>query len=55
MVHANFYIRADELEKLKQYAEQIAPRHIKISMSELVRYMIENFDLDKAKKEYFKV
>ncbi len=55
MIHANFYIRADELVKLKGYAKQIAPRHIKVSLSELVRYMIESFDLDKAKKDYFKV
>ncbi|MBA7491673.1 hypothetical protein ES702_02221 [subsurface metagenome] len=54
-VRVNFYIRADEKEKLKQYAEQIAPRHLKVTQSEVIRYMVEVFDLDKAKKEFFKV
>ena len=54
MVHANFYIRADELEKLKQYALAVSPRHIKISLSMLVRNMIESFDIEKAKKDFFK-
>ena len=54
-VRVNFYIRADEKEKLKQYAEQIAPRHLKVTQSEVIRYMVESFDLDKAKKEFFKV
>ena len=51
----NFYIRADEKEKLKQYAEQIAPRHLKVAQSEVIRYMVETFDLERAKKDFFKV
>ena len=55
MVHANFYIRADELEKLKQYVDQVSPRHIKISLSMFIRYLIESCDIEKAKKEFFKL
>ena len=54
-VRVNFYIRADEKEKLKQYAEQIAPRHLKVTQSEVIRYMVEVFDLEQAKKDFFKV
>jgi len=54
-VRVNFYIRADEKEKLKQYAEQIAPRHLKVTQSEVIRYMVEAFDLEQAKKDFFKV
>jgi hypothetical protein len=54
-VRVNFYIRADEKEKLKQYAEQIAPRHLKVTQSEVIRYMVEVFDLEQAKKNFFKV
>ena len=54
-VRVNFYIRADEKEKLKQYAEQIAPRHLKVTQSEVIRYMVETFDLERAKKDLFKV
>jgi len=53
-VRVNFYIRADEKEKLKQYAERIAPRHLKVTQSEVIRYMIERFDLEQAKKDFFK-
>ena len=55
MIHANFYIRKEDLEKLRQYVKQVAPRHIKVSLSEMVRYMIGSFDLEKGKKEFFKV
>jgi len=54
MVHATFYIKVDELEKLKEYANQVSPRHIKVSLSMMIRYMIETFDLDKAKRDFFK-
>ena len=54
MVHATFYIKVDELEKLKEYAKQVSPRHIKVSLSMMIRYMIETFDLNKAKRDFFK-
>ncbi len=54
-VRVNFYIRTEEKEKLKQYADQIAPRHLKVTQSEVIRYMIERFDLEQAKKDFFKV
>lgn len=54
-IRANFFISRSQKEKLKEYTREIAPVHIKISQSELVRYMIENFDLEEAKKNFFKV
>lgn len=54
-VRVNFYIRTEEKEKLKQYADQIAPRHLKVTQSEVIRYMIERSDLEQAKKGFFKV
>jgi hypothetical protein len=53
-IRVNFFISKDQKRKLEQYTRQIAPPHIKISQSELVRYMIENFDPVKARENYFK-
>ncbi|MBA7584322.1 hypothetical protein ES708_26275 [subsurface metagenome] len=55
MIPVSFNIRAEDLKKLKKYARDIAPGYFKISLSLLVRYMISAFDLEKAKKEFFKV
>ena len=55
MIQVSFNIRAEDLKKLKQYAREVAPGHFKISLSLLVRYMISAFDLETAKKEFFKV
>jgi len=54
-VRVNFFISKNQKEKLKEYAREIAPAHIKVSQSELIRYMIENLDLEEAKKNFFKV
>ena len=54
-VRVNFFISKKQKEKLKEYTKQIAPAHIKISQSELIRYFIENFDLKKAQENYFKI
>jgi len=54
-VRVNYFISKSQKEKLKEYAKRIAPAHIKVSQSELIRYMIENFDLEKAKKKFFSV
>lgn len=54
-VRVNFFISKNQKEKLKNYTKNIAPAHIKISQSELIRYMIENFDIEEAKKNYFKI
>jgi hypothetical protein len=54
MVQSNFWLRKEDLEKLKQYCKQIPPKHIRISRSEIIRYMIDIFDLEKAKKNFFK-
>jgi hypothetical protein len=55
MIPVSFNIRAEDLKKLKQYAKDIAPGYFKISLSLLVRYMISAFDLEKAKREFFKI
>jgi len=54
-VRVNFFISKNQKEKLKEYTREIAPAHIKVSQSELIRYMIENFDSEEAKKNFFKV
>ena len=54
MIPVSFNIRADDLKKLKQYARDIAPEYFKISLSLLIRYMISAFDLETAKKKFFK-
>ena len=54
-VRVNFFISKKQKEKLKNYTKQIAPAHIKISQSELIRYFIENFDIEAARKNYFKI
>ncbi len=52
-IRVNFFISRDQQNKLKEYAKRIAPAHLKISQSELIRYMIENFDLRKAQQDFF--
>lgn len=52
-VRVNYFISKSQKEKLKEYTKKIAPTHIKVSQSELIRYMIENFDLEEAKENFF--
>ncbi|MFW6130795.1 MAG: hypothetical protein ACOC56_06375 [Atribacterota bacterium] len=54
-VRVNYFISKNQKRKLKDYTKKIAPAHIKISQSELIRYMIENFDLKKAKEKFFNI
>ena len=54
-IRVNFFIAKSQRDKLKEYTQKIGPAHIKISQSELIRYMIENFNLEKAKQNYFKI
>jgi allophanate hydrolase subunit 2 len=53
-IRVNFNISKDQKDKLKQYTKEIAPAHLKISQSQLIRYMIENFDISRAREEFFK-
>jgi len=53
-MRVNFNISKDQQKKLKQYTKEIAPAHLKISQSQLIRYMIENLDIDKTREEFFK-
>lgn len=54
-IRVNFFISKGQKEKLKQYTKEIAPAHLKVNQSQLIRYMIENFDLKKAQEEFFKL
>jgi len=54
-VRVSFFISKNQKEKLKNYTQNIAPAHIRISQCELIRYMIENFDLKKAQENFFKL
>ena len=53
-IRVNFNISKGQRDKLKQYAREIAPAHLKISQSQLIRYMIENFDVSGAREDFFK-
>jgi len=44
-IRVNFNISKGQKDKLRQYTKEIAPAHLKISQSQLIRYMIENFDI----------
>jgi hypothetical protein len=53
-IRVNFFISRDQKKKLRQYAKEIAPAHLKVNQSQLVRYMIENFDVSRARGDFFK-
>ena len=53
-IRVNFNISKGQRDKLKQYASETAPAHLKISQSQLIRYMIENFDVSGAREDFFK-
>lgn len=48
-----YFISKAQKEKLKEYSQKIAPAHIRISQSELIRYLIVNMDLEEIQKNYF--
>lgn len=49
----SFRLPVDMANKLKEYTKAIAPKHIKVTESEVLRYMIEHFDVEEAKKNFF--
>jgi len=51
----SFRLTKEQAEKLKEYTESIAPKHLLITEADIIRYMIENFDVNKAKDNFFKV
>lgn len=53
-VTKSFRLTREQAEKLKDYTEAIAPKHLMISEADVIRYMILNFDLDEAKKNFLK-
>ncbi len=53
-IRVNFFISNEQKKKLENYTQQISLEHIRVSQSEVIRYMIENFNIDKAKQEFFK-
>lgn len=53
-MRVNFNISKDQKEKLRQYTKEIAPAHLKVSQSQIIRYMIENFDVSRAREDFFK-
>lgn len=54
-IRVNFFISKEQKRKLEEYTQKIAPAHIKISQSELIRYLIENMNLEEIQKNYFKL
>ena len=53
-VTKSFRLTLEQAEKLKEYARDIAPSHLMITEADIIRYMIENFDLEEARKNFFK-
>jgi len=51
----NFFISKEQKRKLEEYTQKISPAHIRISQSELIRYLIENMNLEEIRKNYFKL
>jgi predicted DNA-binding protein len=51
----SFRLPVEMASKLKEYSENIAPKHLLITESDIIRYMIENFDLEEARKNFFKI
>ena len=51
----SFRLTKEQAGKLKEYTMDIAPSHLMITEADIIRYMIENFDLEEARKNFFKV
>ena len=54
-VTKSFRLTKKQANRLKEYAENIAPSHLLITEADVIRYMIENFDLEQARKDFFKI
>jgi len=54
-VTKSFRLTKEQAEKLKEYTGNIAPSHLLITEADIIRYMIENFDLEEARKDFFKI
>lgn len=54
-VTKSFRLTKEQSNRLKGYAENIAPSHLLITEADVIRYMIENFDLEEARKDFFKI
>ena len=53
-VTKSFRLTKEQANRLKEYAENIAPGHFLITEADIIRYMIENFNLEEARKDFFK-
>lgn len=51
----SFRLPVEMANRLKEYSENIAPKHLLITESDVIRYMILNFDLEGAQKNFFKI
>ena len=51
----SFRLTKEQAGKLKEYTGNIAPKHLLITEADVIRYMIENFDLEEARKDFFKI
>jgi len=51
----SFRLPVEMANRLKEYSNNIAPKHLNITESDVIRYMIENFDLKKAQENFFTI
>jgi len=58
-IRVNFFISKNQKDKLREYTRKISPgEHIKISQSELIRFLIESLDsinIENTRREFFKL
>jgi len=54
-VTKSFRLTKEQANRLKEYAENIAPSHLLITEADVIRYMIGNFNVEEARKDFFKV
>jgi len=54
-VTKSFRLTKGQANKLKEYADNIAPKHFLTTEADIIRYMIENFNLEEAKEDFFKI
>jgi len=52
-VTKSFRLTRVQAEKLQEYTKAIQPGHFMITEADIIRYMIENFDLKKAQENFF--
>jgi len=54
-VTKSFRLTREQADKLKEYTKAIQPGHFMITEADIIRYMIQNFNLKEAQENFFKL